>query len=107
MIFATVVKLILWLYCRSSRNKIVRAYADDHHFDVVTNVVGLVAAILGDKFYWWIDPIGTILLAIYTISNWSRTVMENAGNSQQKQNFKHIKCYNMHIFLLFQILNNT
>jgi len=28
MIFATVVKLILWLYCRSSRNKIVRAYAD-------------------------------------------------------------------------------
>lgn len=78
MIFATVVKLILWLYCRSSRNKIVRAYADDHHFDVVTNVVGLVAAILGDKFYWWIDPIGAILLAIYTISNWSRTVMENA-----------------------------
>ncbi|GAU18610.1 hypothetical protein TSUD_124410 [Trifolium subterraneum] len=78
MIFATVVKLILWFYCRSSGNKIVRAYADDHHFDVVTNVVGLVAAILGDKFYWWIDPVGAILLAIYTITNWSRTVMENA-----------------------------
>lgn len=28
MIFATVVKLMLWLYCRSSGNKIVRAYAD-------------------------------------------------------------------------------
>ncbi|XP_004500396.1 metal tolerance protein 4-like [Cicer arietinum] len=78
MIFATVVKLILWFYCRSSGNKIVRAYADDHHFDVVTNIVGLIAAILGDKFYWWIDPVGAILLAIYTISNWSRTVMENA-----------------------------
>ncbi|KAL2333096.1 hypothetical protein Fmac_014309 [Flemingia macrophylla] len=78
MLFATVVKLMLWLYCRSSRNKIVRAYADDHHFDVVTNVVGLVAAVLGDKYYWWIDPVGAILLAIYTISNWSRTVMENA-----------------------------
>ncbi|KAE9594464.1 hypothetical protein Lal_00001245 [Lupinus albus] len=78
MIFATVVKFILWLYCRSSGNKIVRAFADDHHFDVVTNVVGLVAAILGDKFYWWIDPIGAILLAVYTITNWSRTVMENA-----------------------------
>ncbi|XP_027334653.1 metal tolerance protein 4-like [Abrus precatorius] len=78
MIFATVVKLMLWLYCRSSGNKIVRAYADDHHFDVVTNVVGLVAAVLGDKFYWWIDPVGAILLAIYTITNWSRTVMENA-----------------------------
>lgn len=61
----------------------------DHHFDVVTNVVGLVAAILGDKFYWWIDPVGAILLAIYTITNWSRTVMENAGNSHQ--NFKQKK----------------
>nr|XP_027192776.1 metal tolerance protein 4-like [Cicer arietinum] len=50
----------------------------DHHFDVVTNVVGLIAAILGDKFYRWIGPVGAILLAIYTITNWSRTVMKNA-----------------------------
>ncbi|KAK7300579.1 hypothetical protein RJT34_11426 [Clitoria ternatea] len=78
MIFATLVKLALWLYCRSSGNKIVRAYADDHRFDVVTNVVGLVAAVLGDKIYWWIDPVGAVILAIYTIINWSGTVMENA-----------------------------
>ncbi|XP_055819010.1 metal tolerance protein 4-like [Solanum dulcamara] len=78
MITATVVKLSLWLYCRSSGNNIVRAYAKDHYFDVVTNVVGLVAAVLGDKFYWWIDPVGAIILALYTISNWSGTVLENA-----------------------------
>ncbi|XP_030457981.1 metal tolerance protein 4-like [Syzygium oleosum] len=78
MLTATRVKLILWIYCRSSGNKIVRAYAKDHYFDVVTNVVGLVAAVLGDKFYWWIDPAGAIALAIYTISNWSGTVLENA-----------------------------
>lgn len=46
---------------------------------MVTNVVGLVAAVLGDKFYWWIDPVGAIILALYTISNWSGTVLENAG----------------------------
>lgn len=57
------------------------AYLQDHHFDVVTNMVGLVAAVLGDKYYWWIDPVGAILLAIYTITNWSHTVMENAGIS--------------------------
>jgi len=79
MIFATVVKLALWLYCRTSGNKIVHAYAKDHYFDVVTNVVGLAAAVLGDRFYWWIDPIGAIALAVYTISNWSGTVWENAG----------------------------
>ncbi|KAJ9697821.1 hypothetical protein PVL29_007107 [Vitis rotundifolia] len=78
MLSATAVKLALWLYCRTSRNEIVRAYANDHYFDVITNVVGLVAAVLGDKFYWWIDPAGAIFLAVYTITNWSRTVLENA-----------------------------
>ncbi|KAJ7009502.1 hypothetical protein NC653_000251 [Populus alba x Populus x berolinensis] len=78
MVTATVVKMALWIYCRSSGNSIVRAYAKDHYFDVVTNVVGLVAAVLGDKYYWWIDPTGAILLALYTITNWSGTVIENA-----------------------------
>ncbi|GFQ04537.1 metal tolerance protein 4 [Phtheirospermum japonicum] len=78
MLTATAVKLVLWIYCRSSGNEIVRAYAKDHYFDVVTNVVGLVAAVLGDRFYWWIDPAGAIALAIYTITNWSGTVFENA-----------------------------
>ncbi|KAG9459838.1 hypothetical protein H6P81_004346 [Aristolochia fimbriata] len=80
MLGATMVKLALWLYCRTSKNKIVRAYAKDHYFDVVTNIVGLAAAVLGDKFYWWIDPVGAIVLAIYTISNWSGTVIENAAS---------------------------
>lgn len=78
MLTATAVKLALWLYCRSSRNEIVRAYAKDHYFDVVTNIVGLIAAVLGNKFYWWMDPTGAILLAVYTIINWSGTVVENA-----------------------------
>lgn len=46
---------------------------------MVTNLVGLVAAILGDRYYWWIDPFGAIALAVYTITNWSGTVLENAG----------------------------
>ncbi|XP_074567856.1 metal tolerance protein 4-like [Curcuma longa] len=80
MLSATAVKLVLWFYCRSSRNEIVRAYAKDHYFDVVTNVVGLVAAVLGDKLYWWIDPVGAIILAVYTVINWSATVWENAAS---------------------------
>ncbi|KAL8480787.1 hypothetical protein ACS0TY_026796 [Phlomoides rotata] len=80
MLTAAAVKLSLWFYCRSSRNSIVQAYAKDHYFDVVTNVVGLVAAVLGDKFFWWMDPAGAIVLAIYTITNWSATVLENAAS---------------------------
>uniref|UniRef100_A0ACD5ZG68 Uncharacterized protein n=1 Tax=Avena sativa TaxID=4498 RepID=A0ACD5ZG68_AVESA len=78
MLSATAVKLALWFYCRSSGDSIVRAYAKDHYFDVITNVVGLVSAVLGDKFFWWIDPAGAVLLAVYTITNWSGTVIEHA-----------------------------
>eukprot|EP01018_Ginkgo_biloba_P005138 Gb_04271 [translate_table: standard] len=80
MIVAIAVKLVLWLYCRRSGSEIVRAYAKDHYFDVVTNVVGLAAAVLGDMFFWWIDPAGAIVLAVYTIFNWSVTVFENAAS---------------------------
>ena len=40
-------------------------YAQDHRNDVMTNSVGLAAAIAGDKLYFWIDPLGAILLASY------------------------------------------
>lgn len=46
---------------------------------MITNVVGLIAALLGEGIAWWIDPAGAIVLAVYTITNWSGTVFENAG----------------------------
>ncbi|KAM4096828.1 hypothetical protein ACJW30_08G134400 [Castanea mollissima] len=72
MISSTVVKLALWIYCKSLKNDIVRANAEG------TNVVALAAALLEDKFFWWIDPTGAIILAVYTILNWSKTVFEGA-----------------------------
>ncbi|XP_039126098.1 metal tolerance protein 7-like [Dioscorea cayenensis subsp. rotundata] len=77
MASVTVVKFILMVYCRMYKNEIVKAYAQDHFFDVVTNSIGLITAVLGIKFIWWIDPLGAILIAIYTISTWARTVLEN------------------------------
>ncbi|CAJ1958199.1 unnamed protein product [Sphenostylis stenocarpa] len=77
MVAVTVVKFILMVYCRRFKNEIVRAYAQDHFFDVITNSVGLAAAVLAVKFYWWIDPTGAIIIALYTINTWARTVIEN------------------------------
>ncbi|CAI9784033.1 unnamed protein product [Fraxinus pennsylvanica] len=73
----TVVKFLLMIYCRRFKNEIVRAYAQDHFFDVITNSVGLATAILAVRFYWWIDPTGAIIIALYTINTWSKTVVEN------------------------------
>jgi cation diffusion facilitator family transporter len=77
MVSVTIVKFLLMLYCRGFQNEIVRAYAQDHLFDVVTNSIGLATAVLAVKFYWWIDPTGAILIALYTIATWARTVLEN------------------------------
>ncbi|KAG6687175.1 metal tolerance protein 10-like isoform X1 [Carya illinoinensis] len=77
MVCVTVVKFVLMVYCRRFKNEIVRAYAQDHLFDVVTNSVGLAAAVLAIHFYWWIDPTGAIIIALYTMNTWTRTVLEN------------------------------
>ncbi|CAK7326054.1 unnamed protein product [Dovyalis caffra] len=77
MVSVTVVKFVLMVYCRRFNNEIISAYAQDHFFDVVTNSIGLGTAVLAIKFYWWIDPIGAILIALYTMSNWAKTVVEN------------------------------
>ncbi|KAL3820895.1 hypothetical protein ACJIZ3_006800 [Penstemon smallii] len=77
MVSVTVVKFALMIYCRRFKNEIVRAYAQDHFFDVITNSIGLVTAVLAIRFYWWIDPTGAIIIAIYTINTWAKTVVEN------------------------------
>ncbi|XP_066167164.1 metal tolerance protein 6 isoform X4 [Oryza sativa Japonica Group] len=48
MLSVTSVKLLLVVYCRSFTNEIVKAYAHDHFFDVITYVIGLVAALLAN-----------------------------------------------------------
>ncbi|KAL7228822.1 hypothetical protein ACSBR2_007497 [Camellia fascicularis] len=80
MLSVTFVKLVLVLYCRSFTNEIVKAYAQDHFFDVITNVIGLVAALLANYFSDWLDPLGAIILALYTIRTWSLTVLENVNS---------------------------
>lgn len=75
--FSIVVMFALALYCQMFQSKLVKAYADDHFFDALTNVVGLASAILAAKFRWWIDPFGALLLAIYTIICWTGKIRKN------------------------------
>ncbi|XP_037492316.1 metal tolerance protein 11 isoform X2 [Jatropha curcas] len=63
MLSVTLVKLLLMVYCRSFTNEIVKAYAQDHFFDVVTNIIGLIAALLANYLEDWMDPVGAIILA--------------------------------------------
>ncbi|XVF23794.1 hypothetical protein REPUB_Repub13aG0069800 [Reevesia pubescens] len=80
MLGVTLVKLLLVFYCRTFTNEIVKAYAQDHFFDVITNLIGLVAVLLANYFNDWMDPVGAIILALYTIRTWSMTVLENVNS---------------------------
>ncbi|CAO2826165.1 unnamed protein product [Amaranthus hypochondriacus] len=80
MLSVTLVKLLLVMYCRSFTNEIVKAYAQDHFFDVITNIIGLIAALLANYVSDWMDPVGAIILALYTIRTWSMTVLENVNS---------------------------
>lgn len=80
MLSVTLVKFLLVLYCRTFTNEIVKAFAQDHFFDVITNVIGLIAALLANYVVNWMDPVGAIILALYTIRTWSMTVLENVNS---------------------------
>ncbi|XP_035539549.1 metal tolerance protein 11-like isoform X2 [Juglans regia] len=55
-------------------------FSDDHFFDVITNIIGLIAALLAKYIDDWMDPVGAIVLALYTIRTWSLTVLENVNS---------------------------
>ncbi|KAF9676778.1 hypothetical protein SADUNF_Sadunf08G0038400 [Salix dunnii] len=80
MLSVTLVKFVLMIYCRSFSDEIVKAYAQDHFFDVITNSIGLIAALLANYMEDWMDPGGAIVLALYTIRTWSMTVLENVNS---------------------------
>ncbi|KAI9156480.1 hypothetical protein LWI28_007386 [Acer negundo] len=80
MLSVTLVKLLLVVYCRAFTNEIVKAYAQDHFFDVITNLIGLIAVLLAKYIDDWMDPVGAIILALYTIRTWSMTVLENVNS---------------------------
>ncbi|KAL8094451.1 hypothetical protein AgCh_036110 [Apium graveolens] len=58
------------------RRKVIGLFSSDK--GAQENVLTGFVVVLGYKFYWWINPVGVVALAFYNISNWGKTVLENA-----------------------------
>ncbi|KAJ3351452.1 hypothetical protein HDU91_006123 [Kappamyces sp. JEL0680] len=72
------VKLLLFLYCQLFAHlPSVSILAQDHLNDVLFNSTGLLLSFLATKFYWWIDPVGAILIAFLIMRSWGSTALEN------------------------------
>lgn len=80
MLLTIVIKLCMWLWCRSSKNSSVRAIAQDSENDVMFNIVSLIFPTL-DRYFGWhiLDPIGGGLLSLYIISEWIATLADTTS----------------------------
>ncbi|XP_005104731.2 metal tolerance protein 9 [Aplysia californica] len=80
-----VVKLVLWIVCRKVKSSVVRALAQDHRNDVVSNTAAIICGYLGSRNFnaetglygfAYVDPIGAIAISIYIVINWWQTGSE-------------------------------
>lgn len=71
--FAT--KFCLFLYCWSLKDKYsqVNILWQDHRNDLFVNGFGILTSVGGAKLEWWIDPMGAILLSLFTSGIWLYT----------------------------------
>ena len=76
MLAVIAAKLALFAHCRHSTLPHVQILARDHLNDVGTNSFGLLGAVLGDRLYFWFDPLVAMLLAAYICASWGRTAYE-------------------------------
>ncbi|KAM1892803.1 hypothetical protein ACFX14_035919 [Malus domestica] len=76
-VMATLGLQILLESGRQLASKFINQKQQRSIFRCLTNSVGLAAAVLAVRFFWWIDPTGAIIIALYTINTWAKTVLEN------------------------------
>ncbi|KAI1090443.1 hypothetical protein F5B19DRAFT_322632 [Rostrohypoxylon terebratum] len=80
----------LMLYCLAYRRyPSVHVFFVDHRNDIVVNTFGLVMSIVGDRFVWYLDPIGAICIALLILFSWIANAFEQVwllvGKSAPKE----------------------
>lgn len=67
----------------------VHVFFIDHRNDIVVNIFGLIMSIVGDRFVWYLDPIGAICIALLILFSWVSNAFEQVwllvGKSAPKE----------------------
>ncbi|WOO83363.1 Metal tolerance protein 4 [Vanrija pseudolonga] len=86
MLATIATKSVLWWWCSTIPSSGVQALAQDAENDVWLNVMSLSFPWLGEKLNSpLLDPIGGMVLSLYIIIAWVRTLFENFSNLSGKQ----------------------
>ncbi|OTA92778.1 hypothetical protein M434DRAFT_21741 [Hypoxylon sp. CO27-5] len=80
----------LMFYCLAYRRyPSVHVFFIDHRNDIVVNIFGLVMSVVGDRFVWYLDPIGAICIALLILFSWISNAFEQVwllvGKSAPKE----------------------
>lgn len=67
---AIISKLILLVFCLREKSQNAKLLALDQRNDVITNVVVLSCAFIGDRVWVYADPIGAILISMIVAMLW-------------------------------------
>lgn len=68
---AILAKGTLMIFCMFYRKyPSVHVFFIDHRNDIAVNTFGLIMAVVGEKFVWYLDPIGAILIALLILFSW-------------------------------------
>ncbi|KAK6223650.1 cation efflux family protein [Colletotrichum tabaci] len=68
---AILAKGSLMVYCFAYRKyPSVHVFFIDHRNDIVVNSFGLIMSVVGDRFVWYLDPIGAICIALLILFSW-------------------------------------
>uniref|UniRef100_A0A0M3IQV4 ZT_dimer domain-containing protein n=1 Tax=Ascaris lumbricoides TaxID=6252 RepID=A0A0M3IQV4_ASCLU len=76
MVAGTVLKAILFLVCRRQKSPGSMVLAIDQRNDVLTNIVALAGAYIGNHFWLYADPLGAFFVCCFIIISWARTAYE-------------------------------
>ncbi len=77
IVTALVTKLALYVYCSQYNDISVRALREDHRNDVISNSTTLVTLYFAQRFFWWLDPVGGIIISCLIIRNWVMHTLEH------------------------------
>lgn len=71
-------KFCLFCYCFWLRRyPAAHIFFIDHRNDLAVNIFGLIMSIVGDRFVWYLDPVGAICIALLILFSWVSTAFDN------------------------------
>ncbi|WVR06633.1 hypothetical protein IAU60_003665 [Kwoniella sp. DSM 27419] len=85
MLATIFLKAILWVWCSRIPSSGVQALAQDAENDVFFNIMSLAFPWFGSLLHWrLLDPIGGMVLSLYIIFEWIKTLLQNFANLSGK-----------------------